>query len=215
MTLERGDADNSEVVAGGHDAAGLRAAFPAALGSSVDAVIAVMPQPQHPLTKTDLRALVGDEELAVLGRLYVLEPTTAASKLTPIQRLILSALYSRHHDGFVRQRHVRQLLDVDHAWIPPFVILLLGEYVVQVGQLIADRVADLPRQTYIDFARANPAFMRVVRSRVVSYWWGYYGHVPLREYAGYRALHDLGIWDGPEGRRWLPRPRPEPPARTR
>ncbi len=175
----------------------------------------VMPQAQHPLHKTDLQVEVEGEKVAVLGRLYAPEPTTGVSSLTPIQRLILSALYSRHHDGFVRERHVRQLLDVDHVWIPPFVVLLLGEYVVQIGQVIAERVSGLPRQTYIDFARVNPDFMRLTRSRVVSYWWEYYSSVPLREYPGYRSLQDLGMWDGPEGRRWLCDPGFEPGSATR
>src|ERR1700738_4820844 len=35
---------------------------------------------------------------------------------------------TRHHDGFVRERHVREILDADHPWVPLFVLQLLGAY---------------------------------------------------------------------------------------
>ena len=72
--------------------------------------------------------------------------------LTNLQKEILSSLYTRHHDGFVRERHLRQLLGVDEPWLPPFVIRLLGEYVVEICELIADRVGAMPRETYAKFA---------------------------------------------------------------
>jgi hypothetical protein len=38
----------------------------------------------------------------------------------------------RHHDGFGRQRQLKTLLDADEPWTAPFIVQLLGEYVIQI-----------------------------------------------------------------------------------
>jgi hypothetical protein len=183
----------------------LRSAFPMGLCADVDAGLSVMPPAEHRAVQTDRRVRIGSEEVAILGRIYHPEPSQGLSDLTRLQKTILSSLYTRHHDGFVRERHVRQILEADHPWVPAFVLQLLGEYVVQIAETITNQVATLPQQTYRTFAHANPEYMRVLRRRVVSYWSEYYRATPFQEYAGYRALDELGLWDGPEGRRILGR----------
>ncbi len=196
----------------------LRSAFPKVLRADVDAGLSVMPTAEHRAMLTDGTVRIGSEEIAILRRIYHPEPTPRLSDLTRLQKTILSSLYTRHHDGFVRERHVHEILYADHPWVPVFVLQLLGEYVVQIGQTIARHVATLPQETYRTFAHANPEYMSALRSRVVSYWSEYYRATPLREYAGYRALDELGLWDGPEARRILmrpvgnPRPTDEPGA---
>ena len=120
--------------------------------------------------------------------------------LTNLQKEILSSLYTRHHDGFVRERHLRQLLGVDEPWLPPFVIRLLGEYVVEICELIADRVGAMPRDTYAKFAMENPDYIGLTRRRVVSYWACYYRAMPIEQYPAYRAMSSLGLWTGSEAR---------------
>ena len=43
-----------------------------------------------------------------------------------------AAIYSRHPDGRVRQRALGTLLDFDEPWTAPFIMQLLGEYVIQI-----------------------------------------------------------------------------------
>lgn len=188
-----------------HEDGLLRSAFPTGVQADVDACLSVMPPAEHWTMQTDCRVRIGSEEVAILGRIYHPEPSQGLSDLTRMQKTILASLYTRHHDGFVRERHVRDILEADHPWVPAFVFPLLGEYVVQIGQTIASHVRTLPQQTYRAFAQANPGYMNALRSRVVSYWSEYYRETPLAEYAGYRALDELGLWDGREGRRILRR----------
>lgn len=35
-------------------------------------------------------------------------------------------LYTRHHDGHVRQRHLARIIEVTDSWIVPFVVQLIG-----------------------------------------------------------------------------------------
>jgi hypothetical protein len=53
---------------------------------------------------------------------------------------MLLCLGTRHHDGFVRQECVSRLLERHHGWaIPcwaiPYIVQLLGEYVMESRQM--------------------------------------------------------------------------------
>ena len=195
---------------GQHDVARvLRSAFPSKLAPDVDVILALIPAGPHAPSPPDREVRIGDEMVTVLGRIYSPEPTESPDRLTTLQRLILSSLYTRHHDGFVRARHLLPLLPAEEPWLPPFVIRLLGEYVVEICELIADRVGAMPRDTYAKFAMENPDYIGLTRRRVVSYWDCYYRPMPIEQYPAYRAMSSLGLWTGSEARRLIPRPSSE------
>ena len=78
---------------------------------------------------------------------------------------ILHCIYSRHHDGFVRQRHIEAVLDSTHPWVIPYVIQLIGEYVIEIVQAVQRSLGDLrtgdPRRAqYRHFVRSNPAHLQ-------------------------------------------------------
>jgi hypothetical protein len=86
----------------------------------------------------------------------------------------------------------------------PFVIQLLGEYVVEISERILERLDELQLETYRRFAAANESFMRLTRDHVVSYWACYYrAQYRLPTYPPVRILMELGLWNGREGRRRL------------
>ena len=83
---------------------------------------------------------------------------------------VLAAWMTRGHDGRVREEALRALLAHPHEeWHPPFVIQLLGEYVIEICDVIAEFLTDrLPREpdavlTYRSFWRANPRFVALTR----------------------------------------------------
>ena len=104
--------------------------------------------------------------------------------LSPVQRLQLACLYTRHHDGYVRQRHLRQIIRCTEPWAVPFVVQLLGEYVLEILNDLAEGLGDLGvpdsdlRRVYGRFVVENPEFFARTERRVVSYyscyhWWRY------------------------------------------
>jgi hypothetical protein len=94
----------------------------------------------------------------------------------------------------------------DRAWIVPFVIQLLGEYVVEIGESILKRLDELQAEPYLRFAAANESFMRLTRDHIVSYWARYNrAKYRLPAYPPVRVLMELGLWNGREGRRRLAR----------
>jgi hypothetical protein len=89
--------------------------------------------------------------------------------------LVAAALYTRHHDGRVRQRHLGTLLAADQPWAAPFVIALLGEYVTEICHDIErfTQAASPPSplcRHLTAFLAANPSFAELTRQRALSYW---------------------------------------------
>nr|WP_202501609.1 hypothetical protein [Streptomyces sp. SID5785] len=158
----------------------MEAAFPAHLADDVRCVLAVVPEstlaPVQPFAVD-----VQGETVLVPSRIYPDEPAApAVGRLTPVQQVILHCLYSRHHDGRVRQRHVERILPSNAAWVAPFVVQLAGEYVVEIIDAVRRGLPELVTpgsdqcRLYGEFLARNPAFLALTERRVVSYWDCYY-----------------------------------------
>jgi hypothetical protein len=83
---------------------------------------------------------------------------------------LLDCLFTRHHDGIVRQKHLALIICSHNIWVPCFVVLLVGEYVVEILQVIQENLTHLETSTYADYVRANPEFLALTEQRVISYW---------------------------------------------
>jgi hypothetical protein len=79
--------------------------------------------------------------------------------------------------------------------VVPYVVQLLGEYVVEISSLILDRLTAQSSSSwpaYREFFRANRAFMALTEQRAISYWSCYYRHDFARvEYPALVALDKL------------------------
>jgi hypothetical protein len=124
---------------------------------------------------------VDRERLAIPYRIYNPElDADDLAVLTGTQRVLMHCLYTRHHDGRVRQRHLRSIVDETRPWVAPFVVQLIGEYVADILMDIRSGLAevDIPgtrkHAMYGEFGAANPEFMILTRQRVASYWDCYY-----------------------------------------
>ncbi|MFJ9110240.1 hypothetical protein [Streptomyces sp. NPDC102283] len=158
----------------------LTAAFPLRLADDVRRVLAVMPESvTAPMTPFEVE--VQGETVAIPSRVYNEEPGTECGRaLSETQQMILHCLYSRHHDGRVRQRHLERIVASGESWAVPFVVRLVGEYVLEIITSIAHGLPGLAepgsaqRRLYGDFIARNPAFFARTERRVVSYWSCYY-----------------------------------------
>ncbi|MEO3839752.1 hypothetical protein [Streptomyces sp. B22F1] len=154
----------------------LAAAFPTRLAGDVQSVLAVMPEASSaPMMPFEVE--VQDEIVAIPYRLYNEEPYANLERpLSGTQQMILHCLYSRHHDGRVRQRHLEQITASGEPWVVPFVVQLAGEYVLEILESIGRGLPGLAvpgstqRRLYGEFIARNPAFFTRTERRVVSYW---------------------------------------------
>ena len=76
---------------------------------------------------------------------------------------------------------------------------LVGEYIVEILELIEQHLHRLDRRVYADFISENEKFYDATRSRVVSYWNCYYRQRPFRHYVGNRLI---GFFDRTYSDRW-------------
>ena len=80
---------------------------------------------------------IDQEKLVIPQRIYCDEhQLKKLIKLTPIQQAIGFCFFSRHHDGYVRERCIRQVFNVNEKFVIPFIVQLLGEYVIEIIESI-------------------------------------------------------------------------------
>lgn len=174
----------------------IRYAFPRGLVDEVRQVVAALPTEGLQLSYGFVVS-VADQVVEIPYRVYGPEPrNTCVDAFSPREALILHCLYSRHHDGFVRQRHLYPLLEVQKEWVVPFVLHLLGEYVLEIIRVLQENIRALRSAAYVKFAEQNPEFVRRTKSRIVSYWNCYHRpEVPhFCEYPGFLVAEELGWW---------------------
>lgn len=181
-------------------AADFEEAFPRRLHADLRAALKVLPPAEFP-PASSFRVLLSDEVVRIPYRIYSPEPSADAEKaLPPIQRAVLDCLYTRHHDGWVRQRRLERVIGLVEPWVAPFVVQLVGEYVEEIILAIEqsllpglDTPGSLADSVYGGFASENPQFVALTGQRATSYWACYYRrrHPELSDYPGYRLVAAL------------------------
>ncbi|MER9017250.1 hypothetical protein [Mesorhizobium sp. M0898] len=108
----------------------------------------------------------------------------------------LHCLLTRSTDGFLRQKSAKVILSLNESWSIAFVVLLLGEYVVEIAEDIYAAVPDLDASAYASFVRQNRDVMRAMRSKATSYWNAYYrrAYPNRKSYPAIAVLNQLDAW---------------------
>lgn len=173
----------------------LRHAFPAALNEDVERVGEVLPCPILDREPNGIGPIfLSGERIKIPDRVYYPEiQYSHRTDLTEIQRCMLSCIYTRHYDGLVREKQIGSLLGIDRLWVQPFIIQLIGEYVIEIVEFIDRNKASLAVPCMSAFIEENPDFMELTTQRAISYWNCYYrGRFPKKEnYPGLRLLRHL------------------------
>lgn len=86
------------------------------------------------------------------------------------------ALQTRSSDGFLRQAAARDLIGDFQPWAAPFIVALIGEYIVEILEDIAAGLTPEMTLALAAFIAENPAYWRTTKCRVMSYWDAYYRH---------------------------------------
>ena len=153
----------------------MRRAFPSSLAAELPALEACLSVPEPREGASPWRVQLDGEPLVIPYRIYtdarVLETVGTLSERP--QRMA-HCLFTRHHDGYVRERCLRELLGAPERWVVPYVALLLGEYVLELHALVAQRAEGLDAPAYRAFFAENPVLYGRTRARAVSYWNCYY-----------------------------------------
>jgi len=81
-------------------------------------------------------------------------------RLSSLQKELVDCLLTRNHDGFVRQKHLERIIGSENVWIPPFLIRLVGEYVLEIFDLIDQNRGNPNVSIYPEFVRSNRYLLR-------------------------------------------------------
>lgn len=174
----------------------IRRAFPVSLAGDVGACARIVPI-ARPWSAGEIAVRVESEQLFIPHRIYNDElGLRAMAELSPRAQIMIHGLYTRHHDGHIRQRHLEQVVAAQYLWAVPYVIQLVGEYVVEIIEVIEAALTQLIDQgswqqaSYGRFAAENPAFIKVTQARVASYWNAYYRrqYQSIADYPGHRFM---------------------------
>jgi hypothetical protein len=164
----------------------LLTAFPAALRDDASASIAALPD--APPSSHTFSVVIGCEPVTIPYRIYHDPASIDGEGLTRTQEVLLACLLTRHYSGFVREENLMRILDSNHECVPPFVVQLVGEYVVEIIDVILGNIHRLDADVYRAFLIRNPAFYQVTKDRVTSYWNCYYRDQQKEDYAGFNVL---------------------------
>jgi hypothetical protein len=164
-------------------------AFPPMLRDDALRLIAALPDTSRNAQSFSVE--IGDDTVWIPYRIYH-DPTLINSvEFTPTQNELLACLLTRHHSGLVREAYLSRILSSKHEWVPPFVIQLVGEYVIEIIRTIRDGIDHLDPGLYARFLAHNPAFYLTTKERVRSYWDCYYRAEREEDYAGFQVTEFL------------------------
>jgi hypothetical protein len=162
----------------------LASAFPVAFRDNARLAISTFPATR--ILCGSFSVKVAAEVVKLPTRIHNDPALISLEYLTDPQKEFGDCLLTRHTDGFVRERHLARILNSKNGWVPPFVVQLVGEYVIEILRLIQQNVKNLDSALYAGFLRANPEFIETIERRVASYWNCYYRDQKREEYVGFQ-----------------------------
>ena len=90
-------------------------------------------------------------------------------KLNHTQKIILYCLYTRHHDGFIRQKYLEKIINENSYFITPFIIQMIGEHVSELIVII-DKYLENNILNYRKYINENKHYWKNMRGYIATYW---------------------------------------------
>lgn len=121
--------------------------------------------PYHSKNYTD-QVTIKQETIHLPMRTYFQLPKNKQfSNFSPTQQQILRCIYTRHHDGFIRQNMLQQLLEHQlEYFIFPYLFQLMGDYVVEILEIIEPHLNQSNQKLLVQFISENPRYFRTIES---------------------------------------------------
>ena len=166
------------------------AAFPTELGSDLEQISSVF----SAFLDYDLghfQVSVFSQTVRIPYRLFSPGIAPPLTGLSPRQRQMAQCVLTRSSDGYQRQAALQDVIAINTAWSIPFVAALIGEYIIEILDDIHLAIPRLQPEVVAGFIRENPAFYKLTRNRVASYWNCYYRWHHPSQYVGFRLLRAL------------------------
>lgn len=97
------------------------------------------------------------------------------ARLTDIRQIIVSCIYTRHCDGYLREKYLKKILrQVLPEWCFPYIVKLCGEYVAEIIEVVYENLKDRKNDDIQKFCFDNKTTIRKDYAKMVNYWNEYY-----------------------------------------
>lgn len=129
--------------------------------------------------------------VAIPSRIHTTPPPDFFLSLLPQQlRDPLLCKYTRHHNGHVRERFLKKILNLNSPLVAPYIVQLSGEYVIELLDAIYKGIESYDCTALQAFLSENQQYCDKTRQRMISYWDCYYRakYPRLRDYVGYKLF---------------------------
>ncbi len=184
----------------------LKKSFPTILSADVEKVLSVLPltdeifvesfgnphKIENAIHKENIEIKLHSETIVLTDRICFAEPKPELeNNLTDTQKQILNCIYTRHFNGYVREGRLKNLLNIDHEWILPFKLQLLGEFVIEILIELDKHITDKNITLYKRLTLDNKKYWQQTKSRMVSWWDADYRNLSpkkLNDYIGYKIV---------------------------
>lgn len=155
-------------------------AFPKVLEHDVSCVMHLMSKTTHRNIKPGSTeyghtyTLLDGQKITLPYRIYFLDECDVHS-LSSEQRVVYHCIFSRSCDGFVREKHIRAILDEDYPdWVFPYILKASDEYIVEILDAIYDELTQRDNARIKEFCRLNMSSFLCSHDRMISYWNEFY-----------------------------------------
>ena len=137
------------------------------------------------------RFTVVGEEIQIPRRLRI-DEASPYPRSSGVTGQMVACLLSQSCDGFQRQLALQSIVRDVQYWSAPFVVALIGEYIVEIIEDIAAAMTPSNVDALTGFIIENPGYWEITKQRVGSYRNVYYrGRYTKRSYPGFKLVNDL------------------------
>ena len=92
------------------------------------------------------------------------------NNLTLTQQEIYWSILTRHTNGFYRQLALEKLLSSETTFSKVYELLLLGEYVMEIVEIIYENISQEKLKIYASIFKHDPLFANKIKGRIASSW---------------------------------------------
>lgn len=109
-------------------------------------------------------------------RIYYRDNDLCFSQIADVKsKLVYDCMFTRSCDGFVREKHLKQILSSDYPeWCMPYILRLASEYVYEIIEDIYESMKSQDNSAFQTFCRNNPVLLKRAYTRMTSYWNEFY-----------------------------------------
>lgn len=173
----------------------ISSAFPKYCVNDVQKVADLLIYDYNSINSNKQVIMIKSDNIYIPHRIYYKEVDEDNTKhLTNDQLKILYCYFTRHSDGYLRQKYLRKLFELGeiNEWEIPFILLLCGEYVVEILEDVYSNWGLIDDKLLQDFVDKNPKITTTIEGRIASYYGEYYlQYANKKNYVGFKIKKEL------------------------